>query len=76
MRDQCYLIRLSIFLPISSKLVSEELKQPLLAAQVATSAAAPGLPRQNVQQSKLTLAPHFPSHFYNFSRHPDVSSHF
>lgn len=50
--------------------------QPVLTAQMATLAAAPGNPRQKVQHVWSTFYPHFLAHFYNLASHPDVSLHF
>ena len=49
---------------------------PLLTAQRATLAAAPGRPRQRVQQVWLSFSPHLSAHFLSLSSHPLVALHF
>jgi len=50
--------------------------QAWLTAQRATLAAAPGRPRQRVQQVWLSFSPHLSAHFLSLSSHPPVALHF
>jgi len=49
---------------------------PWLTAHKQTLAAAPGTPRQRVQQVWLTFSPHLAAHLLSLSSHPEVALHF
>ena len=66
------------FIRVSPNLSATELlaMHPTLTAQRQTFAAAPGNPRQRVQQVWLTFSPHLVAHFLSLSSHPEVALHF